>query len=219
LEEALNSRFTIDSAIFLAGLTAILYTWSTALYHGFLKALHLDPDMMERNFHQVLYSGLVLSVGPICAMLIFIASFLYVYAHLVLPTFVVWLRRSIALKRNVVKVRRFLFGKRNISRIESRANALFARAILVTFFGFLYLISLVHFEQKGVVKAEKLLQLHHDGKSEPGRFIRADVGTEKKQLLFLGCGAHHCAGIENVTDEIHYFASSSGYSYMYKDEK
>lgn len=39
----------IDSAILLAACTALLYSWSTANYHGFLTTVGLDSDMMERR--------------------------------------------------------------------------------------------------------------------------------------------------------------------------
>ena len=60
----MSKNFSIDSAIFLAGFTAVLYAWSTAYYNGYLHVLHLDSDMMERSFHQVIYNGLLISFSP-----------------------------------------------------------------------------------------------------------------------------------------------------------
>ena len=79
----MTRRLRLDSAVFIAGFTALLYTWSTAHYHGFLGTLRLDADMMERSFHQVIYSGLLISFAPVIIILILSALILYLYSFMV----------------------------------------------------------------------------------------------------------------------------------------
>ena len=119
-------RKTFDSAFLLALITAVVYCWSTARYNGFLHAANLDTDMMERNFHQVMYSGLVISFKYLLEFLIVVTLIWLLYAHLILPIYVDCLRNSIKLRRKAVKLRRFCLGKRKDTIIEKReknANA------------------------------------------------------------------------------------------------
>ena len=78
----------IDSAVLLAVSTALLFSWGTANYHGFLIATKLDSDMMERNFHQVIYEGLILAFSPVLLSLILISIVLFFYAHIIFPTYI-----------------------------------------------------------------------------------------------------------------------------------
>ncbi len=213
----MDRKLSIDSAIFLALSTALLYTWSTALYHGFFRVLRLDSDMMERSFHQVIYDGLIISFLPTLSILIFSAFLLYLYAHLILPEYVDWARKSIKSKRKITKFRRFWLGKRNSPPVEQRSKALFTKVAVLTFFGFLYIGSLVYFELKGSEKANELVDSHLAGKSKPTEMITVGVNGNPKILMFLGCGARNCAGIEAGTNFIYYFASSSGYSFLYQE--
>lgn len=211
----MNLRFGIDSAIFLAGFTASLYAWSTASYQGFLSVLHLNPDMMERNFHQVIYSGLLIAFAPALIMLIIATATLYFYSHAILPSYIDWVRKSISSKRKAIKLRRFWYGKRNSPPIEVQAKSLFTKFFLITIFGISFALSLAYFEKLGSKKAEKLIKLHQEGMNNVGSLVLASVGDQTKKLLFLACGSANCAGIEIGTDEVFYFPNSSGYSFQY----
>ncbi|MBB1353518.1 hypothetical protein H5072_05635, partial [Pseudoalteromonas sp. SR45-5] len=115
----------IDSAILLAICTALLFSWSTAHYHGFLIAAHLDSDLMERSFHQVIYSGLMLSMLPLFLVLFTVSALLYSYSHMLLPEYVNFVRRSYKAKRKVVKTRKYWVGKRIAPEIEKREKKRF----------------------------------------------------------------------------------------------
>lgn len=213
----MNNRLSLDSAVFLAGFTAILYTWSTAHYNSFLRVLGLDADMMERSFHQVIYSGLLLSFVPALLILFLFASVLYFYSHALLPSYIDWVRKSMRSRRNVVKFRHFWFGKRNSPPIELRAKAFFTKVAIMTLFGVLYVASLVYFENVGKQKAKDLVEVHLKGKNKPNQMVSAKIGKKEKILRFLGCGTRSCAGIEEETNRIFYYASSLGYSYLHQE--
>lgn len=205
----------VDSTIFLAGLTAALYTWSTAHYNGFLNVLRLDSDMMERSFHQVIYNGLIVSFAPVLLGLILFAFLLYLYSYALLPSYMNWVRGSIGAKRKVIKVRRFWFGKRKRPAAELRAKAIFVKVAILALFGFLYIISLAYFESEGKMKAKTLIESHLEGKNKKINMVNIQINKKEKTLRFLGCGTRNCAGIEESTNLIFYYPSSIGYSYLH----
>ncbi len=49
----------IDSATCIAVLTSYFYCISTAYTNGYLAVFGLDNDLLDRNFHQVIYSGFI----------------------------------------------------------------------------------------------------------------------------------------------------------------
>lgn len=213
----MTRRLRLDSAVFIAGFTALLYTWSTAYYHGFLGTLRLDADMMERSFHQVIYSGLLISFAPVIIILIFSALILYLYSHAILPSYIDWARKSIKPKRKLVKFRRFWLGKRNSPLIELRAKALFTKVALLTLVGVFYVASLVYFESLGKNSASQLIEEHLEGKNKQTQIVKIKTDQEEKSLRFLGCGNRSCAGIEEKTNLVTYYPNSTGYSYLYQN--
>ena len=61
---ATNGSSLLDSGIILAAITACLYAVGTAEYGGYLGELGLDANVLDRNFHQVVYRGFFLSLAP-----------------------------------------------------------------------------------------------------------------------------------------------------------
>lgn len=208
-------RKPIDSAIFLAACTAVLYSWSTANYHGFLIAASLDSDMMERSFHQVIYGGLIISFGPILLMLLVASLSLYFWSHAVLPSYIDWVRGSIKSKRRVIKIRRFWIGKRVALGIEKQEKRRFNHVALYSLVGFVFILSLAYFENKGHQQANEVIDKHMANDNGPSSVITVVINNSEKKLRYLGCGAKNCAGIEENTNKVYYFSQSSGYSFTY----
>ncbi|WP_028672441.1 hypothetical protein [Saccharospirillum impatiens] len=208
-------RKPIDSAIFLGACTAILYSWSTANYHGFLKAASLDSDMMERSFHQVIYGGLVISFGPILLMLLVVSLSLFFWSHAVLPSYIDWVRGSVKSKRRVIKIRRYWIGKRTAPSIEKQEKFRFNRVALCSLAGVGFVLSLAYFEYKGYQQANEVIYKHMASNNSPGSMIAVLINKSEKELRYLGCGAKNCAGIEENTNKVYYFTQSSGYSFTY----
>lgn len=68
-----------DSAIILAGITAYLYCSSTAYTYGYLQYFELNAEVLDRNFHQTLYDGLIRNIA-----VLFLAPFALLFT-LLLP--------------------------------------------------------------------------------------------------------------------------------------
>lgn len=205
----------IDSAIFLAACTAVLYSWSTASYHGFLIVAKLDSDMMERSFHQVIYSGLVISIGPVILMLLLAWVLLFFWSHAVLPVYIDWVRSSVKSKRRVIKFRRYWVRRRVAPSIEKQEKSRFYRVTLYALGGVGYILSLVYFENEGRQQASEVIDKHMAGSNSSDSIITVLVDKSEKELRYLDCGAKNCAGIEEDTNKVYYFPQSSSYSFTY----
>jgi len=218
----MKRHISLDSTIVLASLTALLYTWSTASYRGYLGVMKLNSDMMERSFHQVIYSGLLVSFLPILVILLLGAFTLYLYSHALLPIYIDWVRKSIKSKRKIIRFRRFWLGKRNTPPIELKAKATFTKVAIFTFFSFIYISSLAYFENKGKVKANTILKYHIKNEEKKHKNTSAKINTiidnKVKTLWFLSCGVNNCAGIEEKSNLIYYFPTSSGYSFLHNSD-
>lgn len=208
-------RKPIDSAILLAVCTAVLYLWSTANHHGFLTTVSLDSDMMERSFHQVIYSGLVISFAQILLILFLVTFVLYFWSHAILPSYIDWVRGSIKSKRRVIKFRRYWIGKRVSPVIEKQEKSRLNHFALYSLAGLAFILSLVYFENKGQQQAQETIAKHMEGGNSPESMISVVIDKNEKILRYLSCGAKNCAGIEEKTNRVYYFSQSSGYSFTY----
>ncbi len=208
-------RKPMDSAILLAVCTALLYSWSTANYHGFLTTVSLDSDMMERSFHQVIYSGLVVSFGPVLLMLFLVTFTLYIWSHAVLPSYIDWVRGSIKTKRRIIRFRRYWIGKRISPAIEKHEKSRFNHAALCSLAGVVFILSLVYFEDLGQQQAKDIITKHATEENSLGSMISVVINKKEKSLRYLSCGEKNCAGIEAKSNKIYYFSQSSGYSFSY----
>lgn len=210
---------TIDGAVYLAISTAILYSWSTAFYHGYLGIANLDSDMMERSFHQILYTGLVISYMPIVLGLLGAFSVCFAYGRLIVPEYVRYMRKGFKQRRRVIKLRNWWFGKgkgkKKDTPIEIKEKLRSNYFGLLLFLSVFYVVSLDHFQDQGRKEARRIIGTYFDGKRDKYREIKIVKDGASRKLLFLGCGAKNCAGLEEVTDRIFYFPQSIGYSFIY----
>lgn len=218
MSDGVVKKFSVDSAILLAGFTAVLYSWSTAHYHGFILTLKLNADMMERNFHQIIYGGLLVSFAPLLFLLIMALLVAFLYSHGVVPVYVDWVRKSVKNKRRVIKNRRMWIGKRNSSAIELKAKSVTARIVILFAVGSFYIFSLHLSEVEGVEKAKRMIAMHVEGKIKQSQMLKVKINNVDKTLMFLACGATNCAGIEEKTNRVYYFPTNQGYSYLYSSD-
>lgn len=211
-------RKNIDSAMLIAICTAILYSWSTANYQGFLSTAKLDPDIMERSFHQVIYSGLLISFAPIIITIIIATVFIFIYAHALLPMYIDYLKTGIKAKRNIINLKYFWVGKRKTPQIEIRARKFFNRVACLSLVAIVFIGTMFFAEAKGSKKAKDLLKDHFDVNKHKYSSIEVEIDGEKKELRGLACGVKNCAGIHASSNIIYYFPILSGFSYVYKKE-
>jgi hypothetical protein len=208
-----NSK--LDTALLITTVTALLYTWSTVLFNGFLGILMLDSDLMERNFHQVIYGGLLISFAPVIAVGLLIWGTLYIWSHGILPVYIDWARSKVSRRRKVIRFRRFWYGKRNAAPVEVRAKAVFTRVSVGLMLAIAYILSLIYFESIGQDRAKSILTDHFNGENNPSSMIEVKIEGKSKTLRFLACGSRTCSGIEEKTNLVFYFPATTSYSFMH----
>jgi len=205
---------TIDSALLLAGCTAFLYAAGTAHFHGYLETLRLDTEVLDRNFHQTLYTGFLVSVLPVSVGLILYATARMAFSHVVLPSHVDWLRQGRRSKRKFLSLRRQFMGKRRASKEEQRQKRASLHVLRFVAVPLVLLLSLAHFEQGGKRAAVGILQRISDGRIDPTEVSAVKLQDQTVKLLVLTCGARNCAGVDPVTGTVYYFPQN-GHSFQH----
>ena len=212
-----NRNALVDSGVALAAVTAFLYCVSAAYYGGYLGIFRLDSDVLDRNFHQTLYNGFVISFPLAFGLAFAYLGYRIVYSHLLLPALTDWLRTSSKKKRRFIKLRQKLLGKRKDAAIVQRekrhsvAIAFYAAAFLT------FLLSLAHFESEGQKAAlERLEKINKTGLLSELMLVR--INGQDIKLLALACGSRNCAGIDPLTRTINYFPQN-GHSYALPPQK
>lgn len=203
-----------DSAFLLAGATAFLYCVSTAYANGYLSTLRLDSDVLDRNFHQVLYNGFLVCLQPILVGLSAYACLRLLYSHLILPEIINWLCKAIRNKRRYIKIKRKWSGGRKERAAERVAKQKTISLLRCLGLAISFLLSLVYFEMQGKKAALDILkQINGKQISESG-LIKVVIDNKTRTLVYLGCGARNCAGMELISKTVYYFPQN-GHSYRF----
>ncbi|MEH0739974.1 hypothetical protein H4F05_00510 [Vibrio cholerae] len=196
----------MDSAIFLAVVTAFFYCISTAYYQGYLGTMQLDSDLLDRNLHQVLYQGFLVSLTPLILTLFIVTAIAFFFSHVIAPIWVSILKRSIKNKRRLFKAKKLLFGKYKDSPFEKRVKAISrncASCFLVVSLSLLYL---AYIESLGKEHAKDIQVEIQKGNYNKSNLVRLS-GSTPKDLYLLACGARNCAGVDLQTKRVYYFES------------
>ncbi len=165
-----------DSAILLALISAILFSCSTAHFNGFLTEVNLDVDMMERSFHQVIYEGLILFLTlPVFQILILISGAWVFYARVVLPEYIIYVRKNYSIKRKIVTFKVFWRSKHVASNIEKRELKRSNNLGAYTLSAILFLGLLAFFEIKGKNQAKEILSQHFNIENNTYNIIRVPI--------------------------------------------
>ena len=205
----------LNSAVFLAAATGFLYCAGTAYFGGYLGSLRLDADVLDRNFHQVLYQGFFVSFGPVLLGLLAYLAVVLLYTGVVLPHLTDWLRTTPANKRRYVKARKRWIRKRKSTIAEKLQQQRLFGALRYTVLGILFILALVYFEWQGRKMASPILkQIGSQKITDSSSIIHVKVNEQEKSLLYLGCGARNCAGLDLSSKTIYYFPQN-GHSYQY----
>lgn len=202
-----------NSAVILAAVTAALYSFSTAYYQGYLHVLRLDADMLDRNFHQVLYNGFLIALGPALVALIAYSVCALLIAHFLLPAVTDWLRAKWVRRRQYARLKRHILHGRKTPLIETitqdHANTLLAFCIAAV----LFVGALAYFEEQGRSLARVTLA-RLDKPLPTSDLLSVTLENRQRSLLYLNCGARNCAGIEPITRVVYYFPQN-GHSFQY----
>ncbi len=204
----------LNSAVLLAAATAYLYCVSTAHYGGYLSPLRLDADVLDRNFHQALYSGFLISFTPTFVVLFAYGAARLIYSHCVLPAINDLLRQSASRRRIFLKLRRGWFGKRKDSAYEKRQKQHTMSVLLYVAMAFAFIFSLVYFESLGKKAALVTLERMEANPQPISEMVRVKIDDQVRSLFYLACGARNCAGIEASTKMVYYFPQN-GHSYQH----
>ncbi|EOX4464589.1 hypothetical protein ACJ5M5_004514 [Vibrio alginolyticus] len=197
-------RKIFDSAVVLASGTAVLYCTSTAYYHGYLSFMELDSDLLDRNLHQVLYHGLLISLTPVLRFLLALTVITSVIAYIFAPIWVNFLKKSTRNKRTFFKVRDALFGKCKESQWEKRMKKNFRSSGWLLFAFVVPLLFLVYVESLGRERAEKIKIEINNKEYKKSSIVRTE-GKAPKDLYLLACGSRVCAGVDVNTKTVYYF--------------
>jgi hypothetical protein len=212
----------LNSGIVLASATAFLYCASTANFRGYLGPLKLDADVLDRNFHQILYNGFLDSFGPVWLTFFAYAAAHWLYSYAIRPNLIDWLRKSTANRRRFLKVKYRLVKKRKASKIELHHKQRSVTMLTYAALAFVLILSLVYFEWQGKTTALADLKQIADVKKQieakkslsNSAIIRVKIDDQFRSLFYLKCGARNCAGIDPVTMTVYYFPQN-GHSYQY----
>lgn len=194
----------VSGGVALALLTAALYSVSTAFYGGFLSVLRLDADVLDRNFHQILYNGFLTALAPVFYFLAWIGLILLASAKLGTPLLNAFLRKRWSRKRVFVFVRRELRPSARATAFEIAQHKLAGYAFVALAFALAVIYALAHFEQRGKDKAEKLLS-KLDQPASDSSMVSLKIDGQPHRLLYLACGARNCAGMDPATRTVYYF--------------
>lgn len=206
-------KFLTDSAIALTATTAFLYCVSTAHYHGYLNAFHLDADILDRNFHQTLYNGFVVSIPPAFLVLFLYTFAHFIYSHLIISEIRGVLRQSRKARKWIVGIKRFWGDPHKVSEFE-KSQRLRTVSIAHYLFSFIALIaSLVYFESEGKNAASSILTEVENNNIPTSSLIVVRINGKPLHLLSLVCGARNCAAIEPRSKMIYYFPQN-GHAYL-----
>ena len=93
-------KYSISGSTLLSLITGYLFCASTARYHGYIKTLRLDSDVLDRNFHQVMHDGMLTTVFPFITFLFVIAVLFLMYSYVILPACINYFTKILHAKEN-----------------------------------------------------------------------------------------------------------------------
>lgn len=189
----------VDSAGVAAILTAYLYSVSTAFRHGYFNALGLDSDLLDRNFHQIIYSGLVQSLTDF--ILLATAVFIFVMVYTTWRVYLsYYIRRGFLFGRRFVRLKKILrISTKKPTKLEAKYQRHFYFSLIALVLTFIFFIVLVMHERKGARRAESVV----DAISK-GDVTILNSGNYGNDLVFLYCGIRNCAGYDMKEDKLIY---------------
>jgi hypothetical protein len=206
---------TLSSAAFLAAATAFLYCASTAYMGGYLGTLRLDSDVLDRNFHQVLYSGFLTSFETLLWALIVCASASYVWAYMLFPLFTNYLKKGVAQRRKAVRIKRFFYWN---NRPDTKRERIWKNrtrwALALALLPLALILLLAYYEQRGRSAANELLLRVSRGQPAASEIVRVKIDDQVRTLVHLACGARNCAGLEMQSEMVYYYPQT-GHAYHY----
>jgi len=203
----------INGTTILAIATACLYSSSTANVNAYLGVLELNRNMLDRDFHQVLYHGMILNLPLMYLVPLYLLSAILLYSFIKATT-IKFLQTSTENKRIYIKITRKL---KNITSYvypypyRGPYMTTFMRDFaLVCLILLPYIFPLIEYEKDGAKAGHSvLLALEEENFQE----IIVSIGNEEHRLAHLYCGSRNCAGYDIENKLIRYFPQK-GHAYV-----
>jgi hypothetical protein len=190
-----------DSAIILTLLTTILYSIGTAHFYGMCTELHINPTMLERTFHQILYDGVIVAINntyvQICFVIILIIAAITLLS--ICPAMQRFIRK---IKTKIrVRIRKRLGYRRSSNNINF--DKILAIPTLILAGTSLTVVLIIFFQNVGRHSAEEMLKdvrIHKSGLSR----IFVKNGELGHELINISCGTNYCITIDHDANKIWY---------------
>jgi hypothetical protein len=138
--------------------------------------------------------------------------------HMLLPALKDVLHKDWRSKRFFLKLKRRLCSKRNMSDYELRVRKQTPMMIFIPVVALSFIFSLTHFQSLGKETASQLRTRLERKSFLQHEIISVTINGVAKKLMFLGCGARNCVGVDPESRGIHYFPQN-GHSYPLPVEK
>jgi len=202
-----------DSAAILTFITVFLYCSSTAFIHGYFGVLYLDSGVLDRNFHQILYHGMILNIWTLLTLPFLIALFFTMYG-MCATELSRYIRNSHTSGKKIVKLKRALrIEKKQPNLFELKHLKRMKISWLIFLSVFSFMLSMAYFEVQGKEAAHAILVKVANKKHN---VVKVKSKEKNEPLAFLYCGARNCAALNIVTKEIVYFPQTGHSNFLYK---
>ncbi|WP_146145928.1 hypothetical protein [Photobacterium kishitanii] len=190
----------IDSATCIAVLTSYFYCISTAYTNGYLAVFGLDNDLLDRNFHQVIYSGFISGYVGIFSLIAFLFLMMFFWAMFKVGLNE-YLQENISNKRKYRKLKKTIgFPVKKKSKLGRK---LWLRVLVLGLpmaFMFCLIFNLSYYEKKGIDDAKQWKV-----EIAKGNASVVTVDKYKNELAYLYCGSKNCAGYDMKEQKTIYF--------------
>lgn len=205
----------IDSAIVLALMTAFLYCASTAYTYGYFGVFFLDSDLLERNFHQIIYYGMLKSIWFLLTIVFFLA--LFVTINSVCTTEISrYMNKKENKEKKLSKFINKLKSKNKLLTDLEQTHFKRTKKSWAVFFSFLtFILVMAYIESKGIDAAKNMKITIKEGKY---RAVKLGIKQDSKPFALLYCGARNCAALNPRNDEIKYFPQKEHTQFLYKEK-
>lgn len=219
----------IDGALIVTATTAFLYCTSTAYNHGYFGTLKLDRDVLDQNFHQIIYQGMFLNLGTIILVPLIYAMYVTLYNQCKIDALKRYsVLRKIA-KSSETRKRIFRVASNSVSWVYNLISCVYNpiainkrtpqekvyyskrnKVWLIPIFAFAFILSMVYFEQQGKNLGLELINDVANGQFNKVTITHQEDSTE---LAYIYCGVRNCAALDTLTKEIVYFPQD-GHRYL-----
>jgi len=224
-------RKLVDGGVLLVIFTCFLFVVSTVYHNRYYLYFRLDPDILERSFHQTIYHGFlviwtdllnsILTMSLVCFTLLLIV--------LSLPSlhqyFTEKSKEYNELKKLVSTLKLMFFTHqfegRLIKTIKYFLKSIIILGIIALFLTKYLLTIEVKAKNNAHIDYISLKPFNQTNNTPIPNLTTVRINNENKMLYLLICGSRYCAGLEPKNDLDHrvfYFSVNSVLSYSYNSK-